>query len=50
MRKISKLFTRKNLPLLAVLLLVLTHRYKKIHPVAFLAASAVIGMVFHFAG
>ena len=36
--------------LLAVILLVLTNKYKKVHPVAFLAASAVIGVVFHFAG
>ena len=41
-----------NLPsiLLAVILFLLTNRYKKIHPNAFLAASAVVGVVFHFAG
>ena len=41
-----------NLPsiLLAVILFLLTNRYKKIHPIAFLAASAVVGVVFHFAG
>ena len=35
---------------MAVVLVYLTRKYKKIHPVAFLAASAVVGVVFHFAG
>lgn len=41
-----------NLPsiLLAVILFLLTNHYKKVHPIAFLAASAVVGVVFHFAG
>ena len=43
-----------NLPslILAALLLVVTNfgKLKKLHPVVFIAASAVIGIVFHFAG
>jgi chromate transporter len=38
--------------LLAALLLIVTNfgKLKKLHPVVFIAASAVIGIVFHFAG
>ena len=36
--------------LLALVLVFLTGKYKKIHPIAFLAASAVVGVVFGFAG
>ena len=43
-----------NLPslVLAALLLVVTNfgKLKKLHPIVFIAASAVIGIVFHFAG
>ncbi|MCI2109635.1 MAG: chromate transporter [Acidaminococcaceae bacterium] len=35
--------------ILAVILFYLTKKYKKVHPVAFLAASAIIGVVFNFA-
>lgn len=45
----SGLFNYRSI-LLAVILFILTNKYKKVHPVAFLAASAVIGVVFHFAG
>ena len=43
-----------NLPslVLAAMLLVVTNfgKLKKLHPIVFIAASAVIGIVFHFAG
>ncbi len=35
--------------ILAIVLVFLTQKYKKIHPVAFLAASAVVGVLFNFA-
>ena len=34
--------------LLALVLVFLTGKYKKVHPIAFLAASAVVGVVFGF--
>ena len=41
-----------NVPslILAIILFYLTKKYKKVHPVAFLAASAVVGIALHFAG
>jgi chromate transporter len=35
--------------ILAVILFYLTKKYKKVHPVAFLAASAIVGVLFNFA-
>ena len=34
--------------LLAAVLLILTTKFKKVHPVVWLAAAAVVGVVFHF--
>jgi chromate transporter len=34
--------------LLAIILLVLTTKFKKVHPVAWLAVGAVVGILFHF--
>lgn len=34
--------------LVALILVYLTRRFKSVHPIAFLAASAVVGIVFHF--
>ena len=31
-----------------LILVYLTRRFKSVHPIAFLAASAVVGIVFHF--
>ena len=36
--------------ILAIILFVLTRKFEKIHPVFFLAGSAVIGIIFSFAG
>lgn len=45
---LSQLFEVRGI-ILALILFVLTKKYSKVHPVAFLAASAVVGVVFHFA-
>ena len=51
-RRILDLFRWKGLALFAVIWVLtnLVKRTKKLHPVVFIAASAVIGIVFRFAG
>lgn len=48
----TQVFDLKNL-ILAAVLIILTNYVKKtksLHPVFFIAASAIVGMIFHFAG